>query len=194
MKKLFVFFLCIVSIKVIGQTKSSPVKLFGTIKPDIEKVVKDFYNYFDNIKGEKISENESTIEFQSKVTPAGSLESSIIQIKGLHNVYSWQAIMLRTDDYDKAAEKYKQLYRQLNNGNYYLYNNKPLKFKGNYDEPDNSHPFTSSILEPDTDEKALKKLKIEIGINYAMPEWTVKILVYEKEADADVRPTEKLNQ
>lgn len=194
MKKIFLLILIIVALKTTAQPGNSILKNSINVKPDVEKVIKDFYNYFDNIRGEKITETESTVEFQSNIKPAGSSESSITQIKGLANVYSWQAVMLSTDDFDKAAAKYKQLYKQLNKTSFLLYNKKPLKFMGDYDEPDESRSFASSILKPDTDDIRLKKLKIEIGMNYTMPEWNVRILVYEKESDADVRPTETKDQ
>jgi hypothetical protein len=30
---------------------------------------------------------------------------------------------------------------------------------------------------------------MEIGLNYTFPEWSVKIMVYEKIADEDIRPS-----
>ena len=36
----------------------------------------------------------------------------------------------------------------------------------------------------------MNQFKIEIALNYGlMPEWSVKIYVYEKEDDEDIRPT-----
>ncbi|MGH2566542.1 MAG: hypothetical protein ACRDE5_18630, partial [Ginsengibacter sp.] len=62
---------------------------------------------------------------------------------------------------------------------------------GDYDAPDEERGFASSILEADVNENYLKKLKIEVALNYNMSGWSVRILVYEKESDADIRPTEK---
>jgi len=132
-----------------AQNKLPLLKVSNTIKPDIEKVARDYYDHFYNIKGEKISETESTIEYQSKITPQGSLQSTITEIKSLHNLYSWQAIMLNTDEYEKAVEKYKQIYHQLNGASFIMHDNKSWKFKGLYDTPDDDRSFASSILEPD---------------------------------------------
>jgi len=182
MKKLFALIFIFSPFHPFAQNRSALLKVSNTIKPDIEKVARDYYDHFYNIKGEKISETESTIEYQCKIIPQGSLESTITEIKSLHNVYSWQAIMLNTDDYEKAIEKYKQIYRQLNGASFIMHDNKARKFKGLYDTPDDNRSFASSIL------------KIEVALNYNMPDWTVKILVYEKENDADIRPTEKTGQ
>ena len=170
------------------------LKVNNKIKPDIEKVAKDYYSHFDGIKGEKISESINTIEYESKVIPQDATESIIVQIKGLQNVYSWQATMLQTEEYEKAVEKYKQIYNQLNGANFLMDDHTSWKFKGIYDAPDYSRAFASSVLQPDVADKVLQRLKVEVALSYNMPEWTVKILVYEKEADEDIRPTERSGQ
>lgn len=190
MKKLIAFIFICTALSVTAQKKLPLLKNNSAIKADIEKVTRDYYDHFYNIKGDKILETESTIEYQSKIIPAGAIESTITQIKSLHNVYSWEATMLHSEDYEKAVDKYKEIFRALNGANFVMHDNKAWKFKGNYDAPDDGRAFASSFLEPDVNEKALKRLKVEVALNYNMPEWTVKILIYEKESDEDIRPSE----
>ncbi len=161
-----------------------------TLKPDIERVVSDYYNHFYNIKGEKIDETRSTIEYRSKLMPQGAIESSITEIKSLNNVLSWQATMMDTDDYGIAVEEYKKLYQQLNGANFKMYDKTYWKFSGTYDIPEEERAFASTILEPSVAEKALRRLKIEIALDYSLPDWTVKLIVYEKVSDEDIRPTQ----
>ena len=101
--------------------------------------------------------------------------------------------MMNTDYYDKAVARYKQIYRELNGAKYVMNDGKTYRIKGPYDTPDN-RAFASSILEPDVQEKYLQRLKIEVALNYNMPGWSVKILVYEKESDEDIRPGEGTEQ
>jgi hypothetical protein len=195
MKKLCLLIFILSAINNAGAQSKLPVLKFAvTITPDVLKVARDYYDHFFNIKGEKISETESTIEYKSKIVPQGALESTITQMRNLQDVYSWQAIMLNTDDYDKAVTKYKQIYRQLNGASLVMNDGKTCKIRGPYDAPDDGRAFASSILEPDVPEKYLQRLKIEIGLNYNMPEWSVRILEYEKESDEDIRPTERNGQ
>jgi hypothetical protein len=170
--------------------KSIPSNNSSSVKPDIEKVVSDYYDHFHNIKGEKIDETKSTIEYSSKVLPQGAIESSITEIKSLHNVFSWQATMMDTDDYNVAVEEYKKLYRQLNEVSIKMHDKTIWEFRGSYDIPDEGRPFASTILEPDIQDKVLRRLKIEIALNYSLPDWTVKLIVYEKVSDEDIRPTQ----
>jgi hypothetical protein len=194
MKKLCLLAFILSTFCAAAQNKLPAVKFSSAITPDIIRVARDYYDHFFNIKGDKISETESTIEYKSKILPQGAEESTITQIKSLQNVYSWQAIMMNTDDYDKAVAKYKQIYHQLNGASLPMNDGKSCKIRGTYDAPDTERAFASSILEPDVQEKYLRRLKIEIALNYAMPEWTVKIMIYEKESDEDIRPSEPASQ
>lgn len=191
MKKLFSFFLLFITIQLSAQNKITSLKISASIKPDVEKVVGDYYDHFDHTKGAIISETVSTIDYASNVVPLGASESTITEIKSVHNNFSWQAIMFTTEDYKKAAERYKQIYNELNGANYNMHENQRWKFKGSYDAPDDTRAFASSLLEPDKNEKWFKKLKIEVALSYSFPEWTVKVLIYEKENDEDIRPSQK---
>ena len=176
------------SLSLVAQNKITHIKKVPAINADIEKVVRNYYDHFANIKGEKISETENIIEYSSKINPKGALESTIMQIKSLDNSYSWQALMLDTEDYNQAVSKYKQLYRQLNGTKLFLNDGKSYKLKGIYDTPDETKGFASTLLGLEAGENKMNQFKIEIALNYTMPEWSVKIYVYEKE-DEDIRPT-----
>jgi hypothetical protein len=190
MKKIFLLLLIFCAKDLFAQSKLNIFKTAPSIKPDIERVVNDYYGRFFHFLGEKIDENLNTIEYKSKLLPQGAIESTITQLKNQRNVFSWQALMLSTEDFEKAVEKYKELYRQLNGSSISVYGERQYKLKGDYDTPDESRSFASSILEPDVKEKYLRRLKVEVAMNYSLPNWNVKLLVYEKEADEDIRPTE----
>ena len=194
MKNLCLLFFILSAFHITAQSRLPALKLTSSITPDIVKVARDYYDHFFHIKGEIISETKSIIEYESKILPQGALESTITQIKNLQNVYSWQAIMINTEDHDKAVEKYKQIYRQLNGANLIMNDGKTCKIRGPYDAPDDDRAFASSILEPDVKEKYLQRLKIEVALSYNMPRWSVKIFVYEKEPDEDIRPADGTGQ
>ncbi|MEO8112667.1 MAG: hypothetical protein ABI594_21640 [Ginsengibacter sp.] len=189
MKKILCAFFIFTAFNVSAQNKISKIKLTPVLTSDIEKVARDYYVHFDNIKGEKISESENIIEYASKISPPGAIESTIMQIKSLQNSYSWQALMLDTEDFDQAVAAYKKIYRQLDGAKISLENGESYKLTGEYDAPSESRAFASSMLELNANNKAIKSFKIEVAINYSMPEWSVKIYVYEKENDEDIRPT-----
>jgi hypothetical protein len=188
MKKLLTV-VCVLSVtSIFAQPKLSVFKNSPSIKADIEKVAADYFENFNNVKGEIIVETVSTIQFQSKVIPSGALDATITKYKS-PNSYSWQSTLFKTEDFKEAVARYKQYFRQLDGATFTFYDKGRYKLSGIYDAPDEGRSFASTTLELQDPGNNLKLFKVEIGLNFAFPEWIVKILVYEKISDEDVRPT-----
>ncbi|MEO6188033.1 MAG: hypothetical protein ABIO82_07950 [Ginsengibacter sp.] len=189
MKHIFTTLCFIMSVTLNAQTKYINPKTPAPILADIEKVAADYFNHFDGIKGEKISETPNIVEYASKINPVGALESTIMQIKSLDNCYSWEALMLDTEKYEEAVSKYKLLYKQLLGAKINFDKGQSFRLTGTYDTPDESRSFASSIFGIETRSEELKRFKVEVALSYSMPEWSVKLYLYEKENDEDIRPT-----
>jgi hypothetical protein len=86
-----------------AQTRISFKKTPNTLKPIVEKVARDYYQNFNNIKGDTLTETESTIEFESKVAPADAIATSITKYVDPYS-YTWQATMFQSEDYEAAVE------------------------------------------------------------------------------------------
>lgn len=188
MKKMLFIIIIIPSIGAYAQPRISLKKTTNTLKPAIEEVARDYYQNFNNIKGDTLSETVSTIEFTSKVSPPDALSTSITKYIDPYS-YTWEAVMFQSDEYADAVEKYKQYYKQLNGCKLTFYDKTSYKLEGPYDTPDEDRSFASSILQLDAVKHDLELFKVEVSLNYSMPEWTVKVLIYEKLADDKIRPT-----
>ncbi len=196
MKKLIaVAFLCFAGSSY-GQFKL-PVKFTGkqtekksapSIKTDIEKVARDLYQEFNNIKGDTLMLGANTITFTSKIIPADAKNCIVIK-HPYPNSFSWQGTMFESENFNEAVAKYKGYYRQLLGSSITFYDNTNYKLIGEYDTPDEGRTFASSILKLDEPGVHVKAFKMEIGLNYSFPDWAVTILVYEKMADEDLRPS-----
>lgn len=189
MKKLsaMAFTLFIVS-TVIAQPNLQRAKSVPSLKPVIEKVARDYYQNFNKIKGDTVSQTESTIEFKSKIIPEGAIDASITKYINPYS-YSWQTTMFQSEDYLAAVGKYKEYYNQLNGCTLTFYDKSSYKLGGNYDTPDENRAFASSILQLDNTKPDLRLFKVEVALTYSIPDWTVRIMVYEKVADDEIRPT-----
>lgn len=171
-----------------NRTEKTPDrKAVPSIKTDIQKVARDLYEGFNNVKGDTIGYSNSVITFKSKIVPVGATECIVTQ-HPYPNSYSWQAVMFASDDFDEAVAKYKNYYKQLYGSMITFYDNTSYKLTGEYDLPDEGRSFAASMLKLDEPGEKLKAFKIEIGLNYSFPEWSVSILIYEKMADEDIRP------
>jgi hypothetical protein len=187
MKKSFTAFCVLLAFAASAQPRLT-LTTSPSIKPVIEKVARDYYQNFNNIKGDTTNVTESTIEFTSKVTPPGSLGTSITKYIDPYS-YTWETAMFQSEDYQQAVDKYKEYYKQLNGCSLTFYDKKSYKLIGGYDTPDENRTFASSILQLNGTNHDLQLFKVEVALNYSMPDWTVKIMIYEKVADDKIRPT-----
>jgi hypothetical protein len=187
--KLITAVVCILTtMSLTAQSKLSVFKSSNSVKPDIEKIVHDYFENFNNIKGDTIGQSISTIEFNSKVLPKGADAASITQYK-TSGSYSWQCNMFSSEEFKEAVQRYRQYYRELNGVSFTFSNKTTYRLTGNYDAPDESRSFASTILETHSYDRIIKNFKIELGLNYSFPEWSVRIMVYEKVGDEDIRPS-----
>ncbi|MEO6704691.1 MAG: hypothetical protein ABI297_00280 [Ginsengibacter sp.] len=188
MKKFFTFMFIIPMLSVNAQSKLSLIKSSASVKPVIEKVARDYYQNFNNIKGDTINKTINTVEFKSLIVPVGSLATSITKYVDPYS-YTWQTTMFESENYEAAVDKYKEFFRQLNGCTLGFYDKSSYKLSGNYDKPDEERTFASSILQLNGGNPDLELFKVEIALNYSLPVWTVKIMIYEKVADNKIRPS-----
>jgi hypothetical protein len=164
---------------------SSHLPLANGIRSDIQKVVADFPYRFQNIRGEVIDRSPQSIEYASKLKVGDLGQCSIVQYSsGDKAIYSWQALMLVTEDFESAAKKYKSLFQQLKGANVY-YIKDQYALKGEYDAAEESRKFATSTLTLAYPPAPLKKLRIDVSLQFEFPEWKVSLVVYEKEREDD---------
>jgi hypothetical protein len=166
---------------------TSRLLVTGSIRSDIQKVVAEYPYHFQSIKGEVIDKNPQSIEYASTLKPGDAKQSSIIQYSsGTNAIYSWQALMLVTEDFETAVKKYKSFYQQLNGANVY-YIKDQYTLKGHFDAADESRKFATSTLALANPPTPLQKLRVDINLQFEFPEWKVSLVVYEKEREDDER-------
>ena len=188
MRRFLLFLLMASPFALFAQPKVKLAKSTPSVKFVVEQVARDFYQNFNNIKGDTLNITGSAIEFTSKVVPVASLSTSITKYVNPDS-YSWQSILFKSEEYEAAVAKYKEYYRQINGATLTFYDKTSYKLSGYYDIPDENRAFASSILELNGTNHDLQLFKVEVALAYTMPEWFVKIMVYEKVADKDIRPT-----
>ena len=172
---LFILFVFSLSAQVI------PIK--NAFQNDIAKVISDYPNGYKNIIGEQIIENPQSIEFECLVKVKDAIKCKLIKYSSnLKDVYSWEADMIKTDDFEAASKKFKTLYNSLQ----YLsvnINERIAVFKGDYIKPSEAIKFTTIVLDAGDKTPELKILKIALILETDMLDWVIKIQVYEQERE-----------
>ena len=159
----------------------------GPIRSEIQKVVEDYPSGFSDSRTHVVAENPQTIEYATSWKPKGAEEASVVKYSsGRREIYTWQATMLSTESFDEAVKKYKSIYSQLK-GLSVKYVVDMYTLEGKYTAPDETRKFTVSTFSVTDAPQQLKKLKVEVTMQYEFPEWKVKLLVYDKEREDDER-------
>ena len=168
-----------------GQLRLPAINGIGN---DVKKVIEDYPNRFINLMGEVVSENTQSTDYQCNFNVNGAEQAIITRYSAKKEICSWEALMLTTESFEKAKQKFKALYNQLNNLSVDIGNTKNFHLKGKFETPEETKKFTSVLFYFDPSNESVKKLKVEISMQYHAPmEWKVKVLVYDREREDDER-------
>ena len=180
-------FLTILALHSFSLTAQLKLPIANGIAKELRTIIEDYPNHFSHITGEVLSETNGTTVYACNTAISGAEDHTITKHANNKAIYSWQATMLTTESFEKARQKFKSLFNQLNNLSVKLGGNN-YKLKGDYINPSEEMKFTSVPFSAEPGEGALKKFRTELVIQFSIPmEWKVRILVYEKEREDEER-------
>lgn len=156
------------------------------LRTNLSKILTDYVDGFAALKGDTISVSPQTIEFSTKLSFQGSEQNSITQYNSKNKIYSWQALLLTTEDFEAASKKYKWLYNQLKVMTVKV-QDYSFTLWGEYEAPDESRKFCSTVFKLMPNAANMPKLKIEASMQFEFPEWKINLLVYEREREDNER-------
>ncbi len=159
----------------------------NTFQTDVENVIMDYPNSFQHYIGDEIVANPQSTDYVSLLKIRGSEECVITKYPARkRDRYSFQAVLLTTDDFEKAKSTFSSFYNQLNSLSL-RFANQAFSLKGIYESPEEEKKFTSTVFSIDPQEEGIKHMKVELLMEYTLLEWKVKLLVYEKEREDNER-------
>ena len=180
---IFILFVFSLSAQVI------PIK--NALQTDIAKVLSDYPNGFKNIIGDEILQNPQSIEFECLVTIKDAIKCRLVKYSSnVKDIYSWEADMIKTDDFETASNKFRAFYNSLQHLSVNI-NGTTAVFKGDYIKPSEAIKFTTIVLDAGDKTPELKKLKLALILEADMLEWEIKIQVYEQEREDKDRGSTK---
>lgn len=161
----------------------------NAFRNDVQKVVADFPTQFASLRGDVRITNPQTVEYAS-LLQVDKAEDCIITKYSSNTkpIYSLQALMLSTENFNEAEKKYRWLFTQLKGMNIkYVVDQYTLH--GTYDAPAEERKFVTSTLAVANAPQALEKLRIEVSMQFEFPEWKVALTVFEKEKNDEEADT-----
>ena len=175
------FFLCI--------NANAQLKLPVTnndLRNNLSKVISDYVEGFASLKSDTIIVNPQSIEFTTKLDFPGCEANSITEYLSKKPSYSWEAVLLTSEDFEEASKKYKWLFTQLKLATITVQNH-PFALNGDFDVPDERKKFCASIFTLTSSDGNLFKLKVEATMQFEFPQWKVNLLVYGREREDNER-------
>ena len=150
-------------------------------------VVELYPKQFKSLAGEVLTENPQSTDYRCVITLKGAEECIVSKFsaKG-KEVYSWQAVMLTTEDFEEAVKKFKSLYNSIQRLAVEV-NGTNAVLSAEFVKPLEEKKFNSIIFTVSEKDENLKKLKVELTLQNDLLEWVIKVLVYEKEREDDER-------
>lgn len=154
------------------------------VGPDIKRVLADYRGHFSGLLGDMIVQNPQSTDYKCRFNLNGAESTSItVYTSSEKTIASWQSLVLTTDDFEKAKQKFHSLFNQINNLAFQFEGGATYHLKGEYNSPVEEMKFGSVIFTPTPTDEASKKLRVEISLQYELLEWKVSVLVYEKERE-----------
>jgi hypothetical protein len=145
----------------------------------IAKVIEDFPNHFNNIRGEIISKDVQAVNYTCTINIAGADSSIIIQNgNDSDNIYSWTETVFATDDFDKAKEKFHEYFTKLK-ATAVTIDNKKISFHAEYITPNDAKHFTTILFTANNETSQLKDVVIDLSMQYVLSGWQIIVNVYE---------------
>lgn len=162
-----------------------PVK--NSFQSDLAKVISDYPSHFKNLAGESVVDNPQAAEYTCIQSVHDAVRCKVVKYSSAtRDIYSWQAVMISTDNFDEAAKKFQTLFSSINNLTVEM-GIDHVVIRGKFAQPSDEIKFTSVVFDAGDNKPEFKKLKVELLLEAEMMDWTVKVLVYEKEREDNER-------
>ncbi|MES1219148.1 MAG: hypothetical protein ABUT20_26820 [Bacteroidota bacterium] len=183
--KFLLFFAFVLSFSSVSAQLKSPQD--NAFQADVENVILDYPNSFQHYKGDEIVNNPQSVDYAALLKIRGAEECTITKYPAKkRDRYSYQAVMITTDEFEKAKSTFDSYYNRLNKVSV-RFANQSYNLAGQYQSPTEEKKFTNTIFSISPTEEGIKHLKVELQMEYMQTEWKVKLLVYEKEREEDER-------
>lgn len=155
-----------------------PLKTSNEISPVLSKVITDFPNDFIHIKGELLEEQPSIINYGCALTMKG-MQPGIITQYGYadEHSYSWKNILLETESFTEAKNKFKQFYTQIKKTESSI-EHLEIKLVADYIEPEEFKTFNTIRFKMETMQELLKDVTVELTLQYEMDQWKITMSVF----------------
>lgn len=151
----------------------------------LQKVIEDYPNRFNNIKGDRLAEHTRAVDYKSRVVIAGAASPIITTYAAPpKEQYAWSCELARSDNFDQAKTSFQDLFNQISNTIIKIDGEKPFILNGKFEAPVDKKA-TTIRFELLAAPEAVQPLKVELSLRYTT-EWKITLSVYDQDRQYDV--------
>jgi len=163
----------------------------------LEKVIQDYPNHFRNIKGELISQEHQTAEYRSTLQLPGSPSCIVVLTGGQGTTsnegYAWNCIVLDSESFTAARDRFQQIYNQLSNSIVTTSAQKTFILSGVYETPDEAKKCTRVVFSLLPGVGDMKRLKVGLSLHQVGNKWRIMVGVNDRDNPDDVQGAVTVN-
>lgn len=150
----------------------------------LQKVIEDYPNNFNNIRGDKISGNQQTADYHSKILVPGAGTSIITRLStSKAELFSWKAEMFESGNFEESKERFKKIFDNIKNTIVKIDGLPPYILSGKYEYPSEDKESTSITFQLLPANGELQKLTVDLILRNTPGGWKISLSVHGKDAD-----------
>jgi hypothetical protein len=159
----------------------------------LEKVIQDYPNHFNDIKGELIQQTLQTTEYTSTVQLPGSASSIVTLSTHQSDNNSWTCVIFKAGNFEKARSSFQQIYEQLRNAIITTAGQKTFILSGQYESPSEEKKASQVVFSLLPGVGEMKKLHVELLLREEEEGWKILLSVNDKAPQQEVQGAVTVN-
>jgi len=151
----------------------------------LKKVIEDYPNHFNNIKGDRISGRAEETDFKSKVEVPGAINCVVVESGSRKDAYSWKCELFASSDFEQAKSRFSELYKEIHNTIIKIEGERPFILNGKYELPDIDRKTTSVPFQLLPSTANMRQLKVELLLEHTA-DWKITLCVFDRDGQNDM--------
>ena len=147
----------------------------------LEKVIQDYPNHFNHLRGELIGQASQSARYKSTLQLPGS-SSCIVTVTGAGIQGSgWSCTILETTDFNTAKARFAEIYDQLSNSIISTDEQKTYILSGQYETPAEGRKNTQILFALLPGVGDMKRVRVELTLAQEDADWVLTISVSDRD-------------
>lgn len=153
----------------------------------LQKVIEDYPNKFNNIKGDKIAAKEQSVDFRSKIEVPGASSTIVTQINIANtSLYSWKSQLFESTSFEASKEKFKEAFNNIKNTIVKIEGLPAFILNGKFENPSEDKKNTTVQFQFLPANADMQKLKITLSMVQSANQWKLILGVSEQDLGSEL--------